>query len=58
MRYRIKKIVAYIFRSWDNEPEPPHPRLKILPPFLFELLAYLLGIVILYQLVVYLWNTI
>ena len=34
MRDKLKKIVAYIFRSWEDEPGYPHPRLKILPPFL------------------------
>jgi len=58
MRYRIKKIVAYIFRGWDNEPAPPHPRLRILPPFFFEVIAYLIGLAILYQIGVYLWSII
>jgi hypothetical protein len=40
MREKLKKIVAYIFRSWEDEPGYTHPLLKILPPFFFELLAY------------------
>jgi len=58
MRDKIKKIVAYIFRSWDDEPGYTYPRLKILPPFLFELLAYLIGLSILYQVGAYLWSII
>jgi len=56
MREKFKKIVAYIFRSWEDEPGYTHPRLRILPPFLLELLAYLIGLAILYQIVVYLWR--
>jgi hypothetical protein len=56
MRERLKNIVAYIFRSWEDEPELPHPRLRILPPFLLELLSYLIGLAILYQVVVYIWS--
>jgi len=44
MREKLKKIVAYIFRSWEDEPGYTHPRLKILAPFFFELLAYLIGL--------------
>ena len=47
MRERIKKIVAYIFRSWEDERKftgLTHPRIKILPPFLWELLAYSMGL--------------
>jgi len=48
MREKIKKIVAYITRSWDNEPGYyTHPRIKILPPFLWELLVYLMVIALL-----------
>lgn len=58
MRDKLKKIVAYIFRSWEDEPGYTHPRLKILPPFFLELLAYLIGLAILYQIGVYLWSII
>jgi hypothetical protein len=58
MRANFKKIVAYIFRSWKDEPKPPHPRLKTLPPFLLELLSYLTGVAILYQIGLYLWSLI
>jgi hypothetical protein len=56
MRERLKKIIAYLSRSWEDEPGYTHPRLKILPPFFLELLAYLIGLSILYQIVVYLWR--
>jgi len=55
---REKKIVAYIFRSWEDEPGYTHPRLKILPPFFLELIAYLIGLAILYQIGAYLWSII
>jgi hypothetical protein len=58
MREKFKKIVAYIFRSWEDEPGYTHPRLRILPPFLLELLAYLIGVAILYHTGAYLWSLI
>jgi len=58
MREKLNKIVAYIFRSWEDEAGYTHPRLKILPPFLFDLLVYLIGLSILYQTGVYLWSII
>ena len=58
MRERLKKIKNYIFRSWEDEPGYTHPRLKILPPFFLELLAYLIGLSILYQIGAYLWSII
>jgi hypothetical protein len=58
MREKLKKIVAYIFRSWEDEPGSTPTRLKILPPFLLELLSYLMGLAILYQIGAYLWSII
>jgi hypothetical protein len=58
MREKLKKIEAYIFRSWEDEPGYTHPLLKILPPFFLELLAYLIGLSILYQIGYYLWSII
>jgi len=58
MREKLKKIVAYIFRSWEDEPGSTHPRLKILPPFFFELIAYLIALAILYKIGLYLWSII
>jgi hypothetical protein len=56
MREKLKNIVDYIFRSWEDEPGYTHPRLKILPPFFFEIIAYLIGLSILYQIGAYLWR--
>ena len=71
MKDKIKKIVAYIFRSWEDELEfgrprmwPIRPRHKIirilLPPFFIELLGYLIFLLIfllwLYQLLALLWS--
>jgi len=56
IREKLKKIGAYLFRGWENEPGFTHPRLKILPPFLLELLAYLTGLAILYQIGAYLFS--
>jgi hypothetical protein len=39
MKTKIKKIGAYIFRSWDKEESYTHPGLKILPPFFLELIS-------------------
>jgi len=58
MREKLKKIVAYIFRIWEDEPGYTHTRLKILPPFFFELLAYFIVLAILYQIGAYLWSII
>jgi hypothetical protein len=56
MKAKLKKIGAYIFRSWEDEPGYTPARLKILPPFLLELIAYLIGLFILYQIGSYLWS--
>jgi hypothetical protein len=53
---KLKKILAYIFRSWEGEGDKPHPKLQILPPFLLELLSYSILISILYYLGVYLYR--
>jgi hypothetical protein len=58
MREKLKKIVAYIFRSWKDEPGYTHPGLKILPPFFLELISYLIGLSIIYQIGAYLWSLI
>lgn len=44
MRDKLKKLRAYIFRSWEDEPGYTHPRLKILPPFFLEIIPYLFAI--------------
>jgi len=51
---RFNKVIAYVFRSWDKEPRNVHPTLKILPPFFYELTAYLIALALLYKLLVYL----
>lgn len=58
MREKLKKIVAYIFRSWEDEPTPPHPQMRFIPPFLFEIIVYLIGLTILYKIILYLWSII
>jgi hypothetical protein len=58
MRERIKKIRAYIFRGWEDEPTKPHPRLKIIPPFILEAISYLIGVVIIFKIISYLWSLI
>ena len=47
MKEKIKKIVAYIFRSWEDE--PAHPRLKILPPIFMDILRAVVIFFILYS---------
>jgi len=58
MREVLKKIVNHIFRSWEDEPDLPHPALRILPPIFFELIAYLIALAILYKISLYLWSII
>ena len=55
MREKLKEIGAYIFRRWEERPGYPHPGLRILPPFLLEALAYLIGLSTLYLVRAYLW---
>jgi hypothetical protein len=50
------KIVKHITRGWDEVPGYKHPLFKILPPFLFDLIAYLFAGALLYQIVVYIWD--
>jgi hypothetical protein len=58
MREKLKKIRDYIFRSWEDEPIKPHPGIRVIPPFIFKLLATLIGLSILYRIVVYLLSII
>ena len=58
MRDKLKKIAAYIFKSWEDEPGYTRPQMKFIPPFFFELIAYLIGLAILYQIGAYLWSII
>ncbi|XWN36281.1 MAG: hypothetical protein ROO71_09995 [Balneola sp.] len=41
----FKKIFDHIFRWWDEDDYIPHPLLKVVPPFLLELVG--VGIVLL-----------
>ena len=54
----LKKIVAYITRSWEDEPGRPHNKMRILPPFFFDLLSFGLVLTVLYYLLQYLYDTI
>jgi len=57
MKEKLKKVVAYIFRSWEDETSPPpHPRMKIISPFMLEVILYLIVLSILSRVGVYLWN--
>jgi hypothetical protein len=53
---KIKDIIAYVFRGWDSEPGYTPNKLKIIPPFLFEALSYLLLIGIIFKALSYLWS--
>jgi hypothetical protein len=48
-----KKLKAYIFRSWKEEPKKVDRRLQILPPFILEILSYLIALSILVQIAMY-----
>jgi len=56
MKKALHKIWAHISRGWDEEPGYTHPRLRIAPPFFYELLAYLIATALLYKLGEYLWS--
>ena len=58
MRERIKVISTYVFRGWEDEPTKPHPRLKIIPPFILEVISYFIGVAIILKIISYLWSLI
>lgn len=58
MREKIKVIITYIFRGWENEPGYTHPRIKIIPPFIIEAISYLIGVAIILKIISYLWGLI
>jgi len=58
MRDRVKLIKAYIFRSWEDEPGYTHPRIKIIPPFILELIFYTIVVFIIFKIISYLWSLI
>jgi hypothetical protein len=47
----MNKIVKYIFRKWDKNNRPPHPLIGLIPPILFEVSGYLIGLVLLLELI-------
>jgi hypothetical protein len=51
MKEKAKKIIAYITRTWEDEPRAPHPRLRILPPFVMDVMGYLFYILVIYSVV-------
>jgi hypothetical protein len=48
------KIKKYVFRSWEEEPKKIDRRLQILPPFLIEILSYIIVISVIIQIAIYL----
>lgn len=38
----LNKLLKYITRRWDETNQPKNPIFRILPPFFYELLAYLI----------------
>jgi len=56
MREKIKVIITYIFRSWEDEPTLPHPGLRVIPPFILEAVSYFILIVIIFKTISYLWS--
>ena len=58
MRDILKKLKEHIFRSWEDEPGYTHPVLKIVPPFIIEILSYFLGAIIIFKIISYLFSLI
>jgi len=54
MKEKARKVVSYIFRSWEDEPSQVDRRLRILPPFFFDFTAWVIFLGITYKLVEYL----
>lgn len=52
MNQNAKKALKYISRSWKDEELKPNYKHRFLPPFLFELLAYLLLFTLIYKLLI------
>jgi hypothetical protein len=48
------KIKKYVFRSWEEEPKKINRSLQILPPFLIEILSYIIVVSVIIQIAVYL----
>ena len=54
MKEKAKKVLSYIFRSWEDEPGQVDRRLRILPPFFYEALSWLIFLALAYKLGEYL----
>ena len=52
----IRKILKYIFRGWENETDYVHPLMKILPPFFFEFISFLIALAIIVSLIKWAFN--
>lgn len=51
MKELIATALRHITRDWSEDERPPHPRLRIVPPFIIEALAYLLAVAVTINLV-------
>jgi hypothetical protein len=54
MKEKAQKVLRYIFRSWEDEPSQVDSRLRILPPFFYEALSWLIFLALAYKLGEYL----
>jgi hypothetical protein len=52
----LKKIIKYIFRSWNNEIGYVHPRMKLFPPIVYDIMAFLIIIAILINVFIWIYN--
>jgi len=52
----IKKILKYVTRGWDNEAGYHHPRAKMFPPFLYDVLSFMMIISIVIGIIKWLLN--
>ena len=49
----FNKIVNHITRGWDAEEGYANKRMKILPPFFYDALIYIIMAIILYKVIEY-----
>jgi hypothetical protein len=54
MKEKAQKALRYIFRSREDEPSQIDRRIRILPPFFFEALSWLIFLSLAYKLGEYL----
>ncbi len=45
----MKKAFQYMTRNWSEYERPPHPLIELIPPFFIEVMAYLLGLSLVYH---------